>query len=576
MRPLKLAILTGMDSPWICQTIASLARLAEVQVVGVLVDTEPAPFSVRLRNLRRNVRRQGLSYAWYRIGTALVHRLETLAARVVSESDASALLRGAFPGRSFRLADVEERDGIPLFHVGNLNGPVARDALSRLAPDLGVVLGTRILKRPTFAIPRMGCVNLHLGKVPEYRGLPPGFWELYEGQASAGATVHFVDDELDTGDMVGEDKVPIGPHDDPDSLRKKLELGGSDLLVRCVADLASHCATRRPQQPHDGRPHTMPTRRQRRELQARSGIASPQRPAWINVVKTLLHLSLYYGGLFHAARALRRIAGASRACVLLYHRVNDLTEDPLTTNVRRFAEHMITLRKHYTVMSSSEMVRMIQAGERLPPHAVAIHFDDGYQDVYTEAAPILATLGFPACCFVSSGYVGTDRVFPHDRACPWVLPNTGTADLAALVRGGLEIGSHTVNHADLGACTSETAAWELVQSKRDLEAMFGRPITLFSYPFGKRTKRRQEVAEIGRQSGYQAMFSCYGGYVSSRSDPFDLPRVAVSAKTRPLDLLMEIEGLSLGVLKQRWNRVRARTCWPSSTAIASPARPDNC
>lgn len=75
-RPLTVAILTGMDSPWIAETIASLARRSEVRLVGVLVDTEPAPFGVRLRNLRRNVRRQGLSYAWHRLGTALAGWIE--------------------------------------------------------------------------------------------------------------------------------------------------------------------------------------------------------------------------------------------------------------------------------------------------------------------------------------------------------------------------------------------------------------------------------------------------------------------------------------------------------------------
>lgn len=573
MRPLKLAILTGIDSPWIAETIASLARLSEVQIVGVLVDTKPAPFRARLRHLRRNVRRQGLSYVWYRVGAALVDRLETLAARVVHEPDVAALLSRAFPGRPFRLDDLEEPHRILLPCTGNLNGAPAREMLRRLGPDFGVVLGTRILRRSTFTIPRMGCLNLHLGKVPEYRGLPPGFWELYDGQATAGVTVHFVDDGLDTGDIVGEDEVHIGPNDDPDSLRRKLEERGADLLVRCIADLAAGRATRTPQRSDAGQARTLPTRRQRRELRARLRISSSDRPAWIDAGKTLLHLFLYYGGTFHAVRLVRRIAGRSRARVLLYHRVNDLTEDPLTTSVRRFAEHMVTLQEHYTVMSTSDLVGALQSGERLPPGAVVIHFDDCYRDVYAQAAPVLATLNSPACCFVSTGFIGTDRVFPHDRTCPFRLENLRRDDIHGLVRLGFEVGSHTVNHVDLGASPDEVAARELSQSKRDLEGIVGRPVTLFSYPFGQVSNVRNGTSELVRRSGYKAMFSAYGGHVRSGSNPFDLPRIGVSGETRPLDLLMEIEGLSLGVLKQRWKKVRARRCWPSSTAIASPARP---
>lgn len=573
MQPLKLAIFTGMDSPWIAETIASLARRSELRVVGVLIDTEPAPLAVRLRNLRRNVRRQGLSYAWYRLGTVLADWIERPA--VVPPSHASALLRRAFPRRCFRLDDLEQRYRIPNFHVGNLNGARARETLHVLAPDLGVVLATRILKRSTFTIPRVGCVNLHLGKVPEYRGLPPGFWELYDGQAAAGATVHFIDEGLDTGDIVGEDEIDIDPNDDPDSLRKKLDVRGAELLAQCVLDLAAGRAVRKPQRSHRGRPRTAPTRHQRRELRAQHPNRSSSPRVWAHVAKTLLHLLLYYGGIYQAVRLFRRVAGRGRACVLLYHRVNDLTQDPLTTNVRRFVEHMIALRGRYTVMSSSELVRAVRAGERLPWNAVAIHFDDCYRDVYTHATPILATLGFPACCFISSGYVGTDRRFPHDDTSPWVLRNLNPEDLTGLVRAGIEVGAHTVNHPDLGTCPEDVARWEVVQSKRDLEAIVGTPITLFSFPFGRKTNRRQEVIEVGRHAGYEAMFSCYGGYVSNRSDPFDLPRVAVNGQTRPLDLLMEVEGLSAGVVKQRWNKAQARRSLPSSTAIALPVRPGN-
>ncbi|TLY16782.1 MAG: hypothetical protein E6K69_03380 [Nitrospirae bacterium] len=62
--------------------------------------------------------------------------------------------------------------------------------------DLGIVIGTRILKRSTFAIPRMGCMNVHKGRVPEYCGIPPGFWDLYENEKQAGVTIHFLDDRI--------------------------------------------------------------------------------------------------------------------------------------------------------------------------------------------------------------------------------------------------------------------------------------------------------------------------------------------------------------------------------------------
>lgn len=553
---LTLAILTGQDSPATRLALSALARLPHVRILGILVDAEPAPLRARLRNLRRNLRRQGWSYPWFRLGTLISDVLDRLASRVVSEAEVSAALRRAFPERAFSLADFGERYRIPLFDVGNLNGTEAVETLRRLAPDLGIVLGTRILKRATFSIPRLGCINLHLGKVPEYRGMPPGFWELYEGERSAGVTVHMVDDSLDSGAVLGEDTVPIHAHDTPDTLRRRLEIRGQELLVRCVAELAEGRARPRPQPPSSHRPRTSPTRRQRRELEER--LRLPSRPAWVQAAKTVAYLLVYRAGLFHLVSAWRRIAGASRACILLYHRVNDLTDDTLTTGVRRFVEHMLVLGKYYSVIPTSALVGKLKAGERLPSGSVAIHFDDGYRDVCTEASRVLAELGFPAACFVASGYVDTDRTFPHDaNGCPWVLENLRRAELVELTRRGFEIGSHTINHVDLGQCPDDVAEREVVQSRRNLEAITGRPVTLLSYPFGQSTNIRSPVVELIRRSGYETLFSADGGYVTGRLDPFHLPRVGVSGHTRPLDLLMEIEGLSLGALRRRWNARRS-------------------
>jgi methionyl-tRNA formyltransferase/peptidoglycan/xylan/chitin deacetylase (PgdA/CDA1 family) len=556
---LRLAILVGQDSSASSRWISTLAIVPDVRLVGILIDSRPARLRIRLRNLRRNLRREGVSYLWFRFGRVVNHAVERLAARVVSQTDVLALLQRAFPEQPFCLAQVAELHGIPVIDVGDLNSASATAALARLRPDLGIVLGTRLLKRSTFAVPRLGCLNLHLGKVPEYRGMPPGFWEHYDRQRTAGVTVHFIDDGLDTGDVLGEDSVAIDPLDSPETLRRKLEISGGELLVRCVRDLARGCATPRPQ-PRDGRrPRTAPTRRQDRELRWRLHLPAPQRAAWVETLKTVAYLLVYYGGLLHLVRGVRRIVGTNCACVLLYHRVNDLADDPLTTPVRRFAEHMLVVSTHYSVMPTSVLVEKIKTGERPPHDAVAIHFDDCYQDVSTQAAPILACLQMPACCFVSSGYVGTVRRFPHDEAtCPWVFENLRPEDLVAMAKDGFEVGSHTVNHVDLGQCPREVALYEIVQSRLALEAIVGKAVTLFSYPFGAERNIRPDVVDLIRRSGYEAIFSAYGGYVTRRSSVFDLPRVGVSGRTRPLDLLMEIEGLSLGALKRRWQRTLSR------------------
>ena len=100
-----------------------------------------------------------------------------------------------------------------------------------------MVLGTRVLKRRIFEVPRLGCINLHKGRVPKYRGMPPGFWELYDGAASAGVTVHFIDEGLDTGDVLGTSEIPIHRKETPESLSAKLTLEGSRLLAKVVSQI---------------------------------------------------------------------------------------------------------------------------------------------------------------------------------------------------------------------------------------------------------------------------------------------------------------------------------------------------
>ncbi len=552
---LRLVVLTGSDSAATCLSISSLLDLSNVEVAGIVFDDERPTIGRQLRNLRRNVRREGISYLWFRAGEAASEWADRQAARVVPRDEVEKVLRESFPERAFSLADFARIYNIPVFSVGNINSAKAVETLRRLRADVGIVLGTRILKRSTFSVPRVGCVNLHKGKVPEYRGLPPGFWELYDGQTSAGVTAHFVDDGLDTGAVLGEASVPIHSKDVPETLRRKLDYRGSQLLAECVSQLVEGRAVPRPQLKSQHKARTAPTRGQRLALERKLGLVSKQRSPWVHLVKTLFYLSLYYSGIFALVRAVHRRSSSRRSCILLYHRVNDLTTDVLTTGVKRFAEHMVILKKRYTTTATTQLVRNVRVGDRVAGSSVAIHFDDCYRDVYTNASHVLARLRLPACAFISSGFINTERIFPHDaEKCPFHLENLREEEVRGLTECGLEIGAHTVNHSDLGRCDNETTVFELQESKRALEKILGRPVNLVSYPYGRKQNIQAYAVEAARRLGYEAMFSAYGGYVDRNADPFDLRRIGISGDFRPLDLLMEIEGLSLGALKRVWSR----------------------
>ena len=522
--------------------------------VAVLIDTARPDFRQRARNLRRNLRREGPGYVFHRWVTALRLFLERCADRVIPASEVEAILREAFPARN--LQQLSQLHGFQIFEVGNLNGSAAVERLRPLKADLGVVLGTRVLKRQIFEIPRLGCVNLHKGHVPEYRGMPPGFWELYDGAASAGVTVHFVDDGLDTGDVLGTAEIPIHRKETPESLSAKLTLEGSRLLAKVVSQIHAGSAERRPQPRSEHRPRTRPTRAQQRELAAR--LPHWRRPSEIRqVAKLSVWLVVFHTRLYALLRMLRR--SQSRGAILLYHRVNDFSDDVLTTSTRRFAEHLVTLRRYYRIMPTEKMVEQIAAHQAIKPAAVAIHFDDCYRDGRTYAGPLLQAAQSPAVSFVSSGFVDTDRAFQHDLdKYPHTFENFRAQELRELPDLGVTVAAHTVNHVDLGQVDTEQARVEVFESRRQLEQLTGRPVLLFSFPFGGFHNIRPEVRTMVMEAGYRALFSAHGGFIGDDTELFDIPRIGVSSEHSPLALMMELEGLSLSNLRYQLRTRRTR------------------
>lgn len=148
-----------------------------------------------------------------------------------------AAVRSVLPDRDGQSAAVEDRQA----EAPSIRGPAhftafeSREALSHLnsfGADLGVIAGTYILPPEVFDAPSMGSINLHTGKVPEYRGSAPGFWELYNGEDHVGVTIHSVTEELDAGDILLQRMVPLDRAPSIDPLAYLEEYRSAVLLPR--------------------------------------------------------------------------------------------------------------------------------------------------------------------------------------------------------------------------------------------------------------------------------------------------------------------------------------------------------
>lgn len=553
--PLRVAFLIGADTAATRMSIEAVCQVENIVPAAVLLDTHVPSRSVRWRNLRRNMRRHGIGYIFRRALLAIRESLDRRAARLIPASEIDTLLRAAFPERCFSLSDLGRRYGFAIHEIGNLNGAAAAARLRHTGAKLGIVLGTRVLKRSTFSVPEFGCINLHKGKVPEYRGMPPGFWELYERAPSAGVTVHFVDDGLDTGDIIATSEFPIHPKETVSSLRTKLDHEGARVLATAVSGLQRESIERRPQPRTASATRTKPTRMQELELSRRAPHLAMQESDLKRLLKTAFHLLLFRSGIFSLVRAHRRRRG--RGAIILYHRVNDVSNDNLTTSTRVFAEHLLVLKRYYCVLPSSAIVRNLSHAHRVQSGTAAIHFDDCYRDVYLNAGPLLGAAGLSATMFIATGFVDTDRSFLHDQAkYPHAFENLRGAEIPLMIdHYGFEVGAHTVNHVDLGAIDLCMAEQEVTGSKSQLERFSGRPVSLFSFPFGRRTNIRPEIRDIVRKAGFDALFSAHGGFLKPNTDLFNIPRLGAHSQYRALDLIMELEGLSLS---QMFGHLRRR------------------
>jgi peptidoglycan/xylan/chitin deacetylase (PgdA/CDA1 family) len=229
--------------------------------------------------------------------------------------------------------------------------------------------------------------------------------------------------------------------------------------------------------------------------------------------------------------------------VLMYHKVNDLPDNPLTMPVSLFDEQMDQLRQlGYKVVDLQAVLDHYVDRNPLPPRAVLITFDDGYHDNLDNASLVLQKYGYPAVLFVPIGYLDDSQPLPHEErlASHGILNRTvDWNELAAVERMGIRIESHGISHRPLADLEVDEAAREIAVSKLRLEERLGRPVRAFSYVKGSEAHYKPVHLSLVRQAGYDVAFTAVSGSNSLTTDPLQLRRYNIepySARTFELVL----------------------------------------
>ncbi len=130
------------------------------------------------------------------------------------------------------------------------NAPEFLDILASKKPDLIVTVAYgRIFKRRALDLPRLGCVNLHASVLPRYRGVAPINWAVINGEFETGVTTFFMEEGVDTGDIILARRTAIGEDENAGELTERLALLGADVLALTCDLIAQGAATHARQDP---------------------------------------------------------------------------------------------------------------------------------------------------------------------------------------------------------------------------------------------------------------------------------------------------------------------------------------
>lgn len=145
-----------------------------------------------------------------------------------------------------RLTQLITGRKIPFYCVANHNDSTCKDLLKAEKPDILVLGGTRIIKPSILETPRRATVNAHPGLLPWLRGSASVGWALYRDMKQ-GATAHFIDPGIDTGDIIVRRELPVSRKDTYESLSARVATLAGELMAESLTFLANGEAPREPQ-----------------------------------------------------------------------------------------------------------------------------------------------------------------------------------------------------------------------------------------------------------------------------------------------------------------------------------------
>lgn len=201
--------------------------------------------------------------------------------------------------------------------------------------------------------------------------------------------------------------------------------------------------------------------------------------------------------------------------VLMYHSIDYEKGNELRVPKEKFKEQMQYLKDNgYTTLTFDELYNFLINNKPIPEKSVVITFDDGYEDNYSNAYPILKQFGFNATIFVITNAIDNEKAF------------LTSAQLNEMEQNGIDIESHTLAHDELNKLPYDKQVETLRGAKEFIEKKLNKEVKYIGYPFGK---WNDDTIKALKETGYTMAFTTVGGWSNKSQGIYTLRRVYISA-----------------------------------------------
>ena len=232
--------------------------------------------------------------------------------------------------------------------------------------------------------------------------------------------------------------------------------------------------------------------------------------------------------------------------IICYHKVGLVekgdTRPALFIKPFQFKLQMFIIKTlGYKTISLDEFLNFLKGEKISITKPIIITFDDGYENNYINAYPILKKMNLTATICVCTGYIGKKgAIFENEKYIKGKNPENYLTEeeIIDMSQNGISFCSHGVNHFYMDELEGMSLENEITESKEKLEKLLDKEINFFCYPYGRYNKKTIEALN---NAGYSGAFTIERDKVSQKDNPYELKRLVIKGYSRTFNFLSTIE-----------------------------------